>query len=205
MSIDPRHARQHPGGPMSVEEYLYLDRMSFDARYEYIGGVARLMAGGSVAHDRIAYNTRVALDLNFRSGPCTVFGSDMQVLVASKADGRPDYCYPDVTISCDVDDRKRGNNLIRSPRLVVEVLSPSTEEVDRGEKLRKYQACPTVYEIVFISQFAHYVEVRWRDEEDETVWHSANYSIGEAVELASLDISIPIEDIYRGINFNEPL
>ena len=63
------------------------------------------------------------------------------------------YVHPDVTISCDVLDRRRGNRLIRSPRLIVEVLSPSTEILDRGMKLEAYKKYPTIQEIVLINQF----------------------------------------------------
>src|SRR5690348_8726321 len=117
MTIDYQRRRPSPGGPMSVEAYLQLDRNTPDAKYEYLDGVARLMSGGSAGHDRIAYNIRAALEENFLSGPCTVFGSDMQTLVGTKSDGRPDY-YPDVTVSCDVADRRRDNQLIQSPRIV---------------------------------------------------------------------------------------
>ncbi|MDQ2905998.1 MAG: Uma2 family endonuclease [Chloroflexota bacterium] len=135
MSIDPQRRPLWQSRPMSVEEYLRLDRSAADAKYEYLDGVARLLAGGSAEHDRIAYNTRVVLNQHFLSGPCTVFGSEVQVFIGIKPDGRESYFYPDVTVSCDVADRRRGIKLIQSPRIVVEVLSPGTESIDRGKKL----------------------------------------------------------------------
>ncbi len=113
--------------------------------------------------------------------------------------------YPHVTISCDVADRRRGIKLIRSPRLVVEVLSPSTESIDRGAKLAAYQACPSIQEIVLISQFAQYVEGYLRDEEDRASWHHICYGPGDHVMLASIDVHFPIDELYKGINFDEPL
>jgi len=89
--------------------------------------------------------------------------------------------------------------------MVVEVLSPFTEKIDRTEKLIVYQAFPTISEIALVSQFAPYVEIWRRDSEDEAVWHYVHYGLGEAVEFASLDVHIPMEDIYRDINFDEPL
>ena len=204
MAIDPQHMETHPVGPMSVEDYLQLERNALDAKYEYVDGVARLMSGGSVGHDQIAFNVRVAIGVNFRSGPCSMFGSDVQVLIGLKPNGKEHYVYPDATVSCDVADRRRGNKLIRSPRSVVEVLSPSTEPLDRGAKLEAYKACPTIQEILLISQFAQHVEV-YRRGEDETAWSHSFYGPGSMVELTSVDVHLPMDEIYQGIDFNEPL
>ena len=205
MMIDPLYQQPQAGGPMSLQEYVQLNQSSPFVKYEYLDGVARLMAGGSAEHDRIAYNTRFALDQNFMSGPCTVFGSDVQTLISTKPDGREQYVYPDVTISCDVADRRRGVKLIRTPRLVVEVLSPSTESIDRGTKLAAYQACSSIQEIVLISQFTQYVEVYLRDEEESARWHRICYGPGDHVMLASIDVHFAIDELYKGINFDEPL
>jgi Uma2 family endonuclease len=189
---------------MSVEDYLQLERDTVDAKYEYIDGVARLMSGGSVGHDRIARNVAHFTEEHFLSGPCTVFGSDVQVLVGLKPSGKKHYVYPDVTVSCDISDRRRDNKLIRSPRIVVEVLSPSTEPLDRGTKLDAYKACPSIREILLISQFAQHVEV-YRRRKDETTWSNSFSGPGSTVELTSVDVYLSMDEIYRGINFDEPL
>jgi Uma2 family endonuclease len=205
MTIDPYLAQPHPGGPMSVEEYLQLDKNTPDAKYEYLDGVARLMSGGSIEHARIARNVANAIDEQFGSGPCSVAPSDVQVFIGTKASGKEYYVYPDVTVSCDVADRRRGTTLIRSPRIVVEVLSPSTKRLDRGKRLEAYKACPTIQEIVLIDQFSQAVEVYRRDEEDDSTWHYASYGPDSIVELTSVDVSISMDDIYKRINFDEPL
>jgi Uma2 family endonuclease len=186
---------------MSVEDYLQLDNNAIDAKYEYLDGVARLMSGGSGERDQIAFNIRAAIAEHFQSGPCFVRGSDMRVLV-SEADRT--YVYPDVTVSCDVADRRRGNKLIRSPRVVVEVLSPSTEKDDRTIKLLAYQAYPTIQEILLISQFAPHIE-RYRRREGTTEWESTVYGPGSTVELTSVDVYLSMDEIYQRINFDEPL
>ncbi|MDQ2905939.1 MAG: Uma2 family endonuclease [Ktedonobacteraceae bacterium] len=185
---------------MSVTEYLRLDALFPNTKYEYHAGMIRLMSGGSGAHATISGNIYVELRLQFRSGPCTVYNSDMRVQVAQDK-----YYLPDISVTCNVEDRRRDVTSIRSPRLVVEVLSPSTAKVDRVEKLAAYQACPTIAEIVLVDQFAPYVEIWRRAEEDANTWHYAHYGPGEEVEFASLDVRIPMEDIYREINFDEPL
>jgi Uma2 family endonuclease len=206
MAIDPQWQEPHPGGPMSVEEYLRLDKSAFNAKYEYIDGETQMRSGGSIAHDTISQNVYIELRSNFRSGPCSAFSMNMQVQVGLKPDGQEYYLYPDTTVSCNVNDRRLDNTMIRSPHIVVEVLSPSTEHKDRGKKLKAYKACPTIHEIVLISQFARYVEVYSRDEEDQEQWRHAFYdSDAQQIVLSSLDIHIAMDDIYKGINFDEPL
>lgn len=188
---------------MSEAAFHELELLSPDRKYEYLNGMAYLMSGGSVAHDRITRNVGYALDNQLRSGPCRAFGADVQVLLGAKKDNKKHYVYPDATISCDVADRRPENTLIKSPRVVIEVLSPSTEARDRGVKFRAYQACPTLQEIILISQFAPYVELWERDEQDSTAWHYRHYGPGELVELNSIAVQIDIADIYQGLDFEE--
>lgn len=129
----------------------------------------------------------------------------MRVLIGTQNSNKKHYFRPDATISCDASDRRRGNKLIRFPRIAFEILDPSTEYPDRGAKLRAYKACPTMYEIVLVSQFAPHVEVYYRDEEDETIWRYALYEEDQEVVLPSMDIHLAMRDIYKGIDFNEPL
>ncbi len=203
MVIDSRYEHPPHGGTMTFAEYLELERSTPNARYEYLNGSARLMAGTSVAHDRISFNVRTAIDLHFQAGPCTVFGVDVKVLLGVKADGSEHRVYPDATVSCDVADRRLGNNLIRSPRIVVEVLSPSTEAIDRDEKLQAYKACSTIQEYVLISQFAQHVEIYRRDTEDGTTWSKTEYGPGQIVTLSSVDVAMSMDEIYRKIDFTE--
>jgi Uma2 family endonuclease len=200
MTIDPQRTQPRTGECMTVREYFMLDYIFPDAKYEYQDGRVRLMSGGTKAHSDIATNMLFALRQQFLSGPCSVQHSDMRVQVLDDT-----YFFPDVTVTCDVADRRRDNKIIRSPRIVVEVLSPSTEKYDRNEKLRAYQACPTIQEIVLIDQFAPYVEVFRRREEESSEWDHVYYESGQEVVLASVDVSIPIEEIYSGIDFDEPL
>lgn len=189
---------------MTVEEYIRLDKGTPDARYEYLDGAARLMSGGSVGHARIARNIANAIEDHFLSGPCTVFPSDVQVLIGTKSNGKESYVYPDATVSYDISDRRRDNKLIRSPRIVIEVLSPGTEVIDRGKKLEAYKACPTIQEIVLISQFAQHLEIHSRNE-DEFTWHYTLYGPDATIKLTSVDVVLTLAEIYRGIDFDEPL
>ncbi len=205
MTTNPQQQEPPQGGPMSVQDYLRLDQSTPNARYEYLDGVARLMSGGSIEHDRIARNIAHFIEEQFLSGPCTVFGSDVQVLIGVKPNGKGHYVYPDATVSCDISDRRRGNKLIRLPRIVIEVLSPGTESTDRGQKLEAYKACSSIQEVVFVSQFAQHIEIYRRSREDETTWNYVLYDPGATVELTCVDVRLSMDEIYKGINFDEPL
>lgn len=212
MATNPqREGSQRSGWPgkgkiMTEDAYHELERLSPDRKYEYINGIAYMMSGGSVAHDRITRNIGSALDRQFRSGPCTVFGVDVQVLIGTKRNGKPHYVYPDATVSCDRADRRPDNTLITSPRLVVEVLSPGTEVRDRGIKMKAYQQCPTIQEIVLVSQFAQYVEVWQRNEQEPDNpkgWSYRHYGPGDTINFSSIAVQIAIGEFYRGLEFDE--
>lgn len=188
------------GGAMSEEEYHELEHLNPDRRYEYIAGSAYMMSGGSVGHDRITRNVGIALD-RYLSGTCTTFGVDVQVLVGAKKNGRKHYMYPDTTVSCNQADSRIDNTLIESPKVVVEVLSPSTETKDRGVKFKTYQKCPTIQEIVLVSQFAQYVEIWQRDTQNAEVWRYRHYGPEEIVHFASIDVHVEIGELYRGLDF----
>lgn len=194
------------GKAMSVEEYHELEQLSPDHTYEYIYGKVYMMSGGSVEHDRIRRNIEAALDRLLRSGPCGVFGVDVQVLLGKKKSGKPHYVYPDTTVSCHAADWRRGNTLIEAPRVVVEVLSPGTETRDRGVKFKAYQNCPTIQEIVLVNQYFPSVEVWQRNmehPENPHAWLYHHYGPGEMVELPDLNIQLAMEDMYQGLNFED--
>lgn len=212
MATNPQHkGYERSGWPargkiMTEDEYHELERLSPDGKYEYIDGMAYMMSGGSVAHDRINRNIGYALDSQLRSSPYAVFGVDVQVLIGTKRNGKPHYVYPDATVSCDRADRRPDNTLITSPHLVVEVLSPGTEVRDRGIKLKAYQQCPTIQEIVLVSQFARYVEVWQRNErepDNPKAWSYRHYGPGDMIDFASITVQIEIGEFYRGLEFDE--
>ena len=188
---------------MSEAEFHELEQISPDRRYEYLDGMAYLMSGGSVAHDRITRNIGYALDSRLRTGPCRAFGVDVQVLLGTKKNSKKHYAFPDATVSCNAADRRPENRLIESPRVVFEVLSPGTEARDRGVKFKDFQGCPTIQEIVLMSQFAPYVEIWQRDDQNTNTWDYRHYGPGEMVEIKSIDVRIDIADIYQGLDFEE--
>lgn len=180
---------------MSVEEYLRLDRASIETRYEYIDGYVRMLAGGTVNHSQIAVNVTSILYGLLRGSPCRVLNSDVRVRLSETR-----YVYPDITVSCD--GRDRGTvDIIQFPRLVVEVLSSSTEDYDRGRKFTYYRACPTIQEYVLISSTYQSVEVFKR--ERKNLWTLQVFGPGDTVELSGLDVSFTVSAVYEGVVLSE--
>ena len=174
---------------MSVEDYLVLNRNSKDTRYEYLDGEIRMLAGGSPDHSIIIANLTAAIKGSLKGSQCRVYNSDVQLKLSEKR-----YVFPDVTISCDERDRNQ-KEMIRHPRVVVEVLSPTTEATDRGKKAAYYRACPTIQEYVMVDSEEIFVEVHRRE---EGRWTINTFELGDTITLESLDIQFPIEDAYEG-------
>lgn len=115
MATHPNHSGREQrsgwpraGQPMTEEEYHALERLSPDRKYEYINGVAYMISGGSVAHDRIRRNIEFALDTTLHNRSCSVFGPDVQVMIGFRRNSTPHYLYPDTTVSCDPRDSEFG-------------------------------------------------------------------------------------------------
>jgi Uma2 family endonuclease len=174
---------------MSVEDYLILNRNSKDMRYEYLDGDVRLLAGGSPDHSIIIANLTAAIKGPLKGRQCRVYNSDVQLKLTEKR-----YVYPDITISCDERDRNQKET-IHYPIVVVEVLSPTTEAIDRGKKAAYYRACPTIKEYMMVDAEEVFVEVH-RLEEGR--WTINNFEPGDTIRLESLGIKFPIEDAYEG-------
>jgi Uma2 family endonuclease len=177
---------------VSLEEYHKIEEENPDCKFEYANGQVYAMAGGSRKHSRIAVNLIMALGAHLRGTSCRVFNSDVHVLPTGT--GNPSY-LPDVTVTCnpeDYEDEEASD--IRFPRLIIEVLSPSTFTKDRIEKLYAYQACTSVQEYVMISTHHQQVEVYRRGSED--TWTQIRYRHGQVVTLASVELTIPVGDIY---------
>jgi Uma2 family endonuclease len=183
---------QHPF--TSVEEYLEMDRSSHETRYEYIDGYVRMLAGGTLDHATISLNIAILLRNALRGRSCRVYTSDARVRIAPTR-----FVYPDVTVTCDSRDRGRVD-IIEYPRLVIKVLSPTTEDYDRGRKFTYYRECPTITEYVLVNTAYQAVEVCRR--ERNGLWSFHTYNPGEDIDLISIGFSIPVNAVYEGVTFS---
>lgn len=185
---------------MTEDEYLAFDRAS-EFKHEYLNGEAVAMSGGTVNHGTLAGNMFYLIKEGLGKGwPYRVYNSDMRVLVE-----RRQYVYPDVTVSCDVSDHRGDSDILRSPHLVVEVLSPSTERMDRGQKFQWYTNHPCIEEYVIVNTCVQMVELYRREQgKDGYSWRYFSWSAGEVIELNCLDLQIPVDELYAGLRIPLP-
>lgn len=152
-----------------------------------------MLAGGTLDHATISLNVATILRSLLRNSSCRVFTSDARVRLSSTR-----YVYPDVTVSCDSRDRGRID-IIQFPRVVIEVLSPGTEDYDRGRKFTYYRACPTIQEYVLVNTEYRAVEVCRREKND--LWSFLTFNLGDEVELTSLGVAFFVAEVYEDVIF----
>jgi Uma2 family endonuclease len=176
---------------VSVEEYLAGERVS-ETRHEYLGGSIHAMAGASEEHNTIAGNLFVALRLHFQGKHCRVFMTDMKVRLLVAGDDI--LYYPDVLVACDPRDTDRYFK--RFPKVLIEVLSPETERVDRREKFLSYTRIESLEEYVLVAQDKMEVTVFRRVQE----WRPEILrQKDQLLRLESLGFSTPLTTVYEGI------
>lgn len=177
---------------VSIEEYFELEKQNPDICYEYLDGDVYMMSGGSFNHDTIKSNIQGILWNLLRGKHCRVYSSDMKTKVAETR-----YFHPDVVITCDPRDQGTGD-LLKSPRAIFEVLSPSTELKDRIWKLQNYLALPTMEEYILVSSHTCKMEM-YRKEQGKWVY----YILGptDEIELTCMGLHFPVAEAYERIVF----
>lgn len=175
-----------------VPEYLEGEQHS-DIRHEYLAGRVYAMAGAGEKHNLIAGNLFFHLRAAVRGKECRAFISDMKVRVEQN----DAYYYPDVMVTCDPQDTESLSKQL--PCLIVEVLSPSTEAIDRREKLVAYRTLPSLRYYLLVSQDQRRVEVYQRG--DDGKWHFEIVEIVGKVAIAcdGLAANFSLDDIYEDV------
>lgn len=185
---------QQPQFYIGVAEYLASEKDS-PVRHEYVDGQLYAMAGASDRHNRIALNLASRLNDHLNGGPCEVFIADMKVIVDPVV-----YYYPDVVVTCDPPG---SDPYVRTqPRLIIEVVSPSTERIDRHEKAFAYRHVPSLQEYVLVLQDRMQVEMYRRQGGDE--WIREIFTQPEEyVHFASVGLTLRVRDMYRNVRWSD--
>jgi len=178
---------------ISVESYLEGERIS-PVKHEYVYGEVYAMAGTSDNHNRIAGSIYAGLLNGLRNSRREPFMGDIKVRVSANV-----YYYPDVLVSCEetVEDAHFRNE----PILIIEVISPSTEHIDRREKLLFYQQMPSLQEYVVVEQKKIAVEIHRRHPNGSWITYFFNHN-DEEVEFQSVEMTMKLEEIYRRVKFS---
>ncbi len=177
---------------INVEDYLESEKNSA-VKHEYIDGEVYTMAGGSDRHNLISGELYLLLANHLRNSRCQPFFGDLKVRVSESI-----YYYPDVLVSCEEepDDPYFRNH----PILIVEVVSPSTERIDRSEKLLYYLQMPSLREYAIVDQHKMNVELHRRQINGNWITYIFD-AADDVVEFASVEMSVPLPDLYHRVQF----
>lgn len=178
--------------PISEAAYLEQEAAS-PIRHEFVGGYVHAMTGGTLRHNIIGLNLAALLRGHLRGTPCRVFMSDAKVRVAKSSA----YYYPDVAVSCPaaMQSLQGAEIVVDEPRLIIEVLSPSTEGIDRREKLMAYRTLPSLREYVLVAQDRAEIELHTRL--SDTSREITTLTPGDPVLFASVDLSTDFSTVYE--------
>lgn len=184
----------HERRKFTPSEYLALEEIS-QTKNEYYQGEIYGMSGATIEHNQIVRNLTVGLDPQLREGPCQLFVADLRLHVA--AHGL--FTYPDLFVVCGPLTRYEGrSDTLVDAKLVIEVLSSSTKDYDRGQKFLFYQDLPSFGEYLLVSQERQSLELHTLQRPGQ--WLSTSITEGQ-VELASIGASLSVADIYRDVGF----
>ena len=179
----------------TVEEYFYVETTS-DIKYEFFDGEIFAILSGSLDHDRISLNVVTYCDQSLRGSRCETFTSNMRIRTPSGL-----YTYPDASIVCGTPDivRIQGTDTIGNPVVLVEVVSESTGDYDRGQKFELYRSIPTLRDYLLIEQSTLAVEYR---QYAEAEWISRwMKSADEVIRLSGVELELPLSRIYAQVDF----
>ncbi len=177
------------------DEYFAWEEQQLE-RHELIDGHVYAMTGGTQNHSAIKLNIAALVKVHLRGSQCRVFNSDLKVNILQTTN----YTYPDLSVTCD--DRDRQHRLyITYPCLIVEVLSSSTEAYDRGKKFDKYRRNPNLVDYVLASSEEMAIDIYHKNAAGD--WLILSYRAGDRVEFKSIGLSVPIEQLYEEIVFED--
>ena len=188
---------------ITEEEYLAGEALA-DEKHEYLNGfvyplhgtATTNMAGATDAHVKISLNVAAAVKSLLRGTGCSTYMADMRGKINAKDKA---WFYPDVMVTCDQDDRKR-KTMKQSPIFIVEVLSQSTRDYDRGDKFAVYRTLPTLREYVLIDSSAYSVEVFRLNEHRR--WELFSFEDADSrIEFSSIGFHSTLADIYEDVDF----
>lgn len=176
---------------ISFEEYLKGEEIS-DVRYEYVDGEVYAMAGVSQSHSRITGNIFTSLSNHLRDSDCEPYSENIKVRAEAA------FYYPDILVSCEGEFNNKYFS--EEPILIVEVISPSTERIDRHEKLHAYRDMPSVVEYVIVKQEKMEIEIHRRQPDGNWITYFYAENDVEFI-LESVDLTLQLSEVYRRVTF----
>lgn len=178
---------------MSIEEYLEMENASLE-KHEYYQGEIFAMSGAKVPHNLITKNLLIGLGIKLKGKSCQPFGSDQRIHIEANTL----FTYPDISIICgDIITRNNDDYNVLNPTVLIEVLSPSTKNYDRGEKFKLYRDIPTLKEYVLVDSESIHVEIFRLNANNH--WELEEYNKdAQTVLIQAINTPLSIEEIYEG-------
>lgn len=178
-------------------EYLVVERQA-TTKHEYRQGEIIAMVGASPAHNQITASIIGQLYMQLRGSPCQPLGSDMRVRVSSAGL----YAYPDVIVVCgELQVADAYQDMLLNPTLIIEVLSPSTEQYDRTDKFTAYKALDSMREYLLVSQ--HEARIEQWVRQDGGLWTRHEVSgLAATLRLVSVDAALPLSEVYARVTLD---
>lgn len=181
----------------TIAEYLEIEQEA-DDKHEYFRGEIFAMAGASPKHNIIFRNLFRELAYALKGKPCQPYGSDQRIHIPKNGL----FTYPDISVICgDIDTSKEDQNSLIHPVIIVEILSPSTKDYDRGSKFTFYRAITSLKEYILVDSESISVEV-FRLNESKFWQLEEHNQLTQSLRLQTLGFSIPIQEIYDGVNLS---
>jgi Uma2 family endonuclease len=181
----------------SPEEYLQLERQA-DYKSEYFQGEIFMMSGASREHNIINVNFTTFLSTKLKGKNCRPYSTDMRLHIPINTL----YTYPDIMVVCGKEELlDQQFDTMLNPTFIAEVLSPSTVDYDTGRKFTLYRSIPSLKEYWTISSYEYRLQKFVKNESNNT-WILSEYTNKEGdVTLESLELTVPLQDLYEGVKF----
>lgn len=181
---------------ISIQEYLEMEETSLE-KHEYYKGEIFAMSGARVPHNKISRNFLYALGKRLEGKSCQPFGSDQRIHIEANTL----FTYPDISIICgDIITLNNDNWNVLNPTVIIEVLSPTTKNYDRGEKFKLYRDIPTLKEYILVDSESIHLEVFRMNENNH--WELEEYnSLAENFKIEAIRESVAITEIYNNVTF----
>ncbi len=178
---------------LTVEEYLRWEKESVE-KNEYYRGEIFAMAGAGARHNIIAVNMLREISLALKGKPCRPYGSDLRVHIPENTL----FTYPDISIICgDIIPSKEDTDTAILPAVIIEILSPSTKQYDRGEKFKLYREIPSLKEYIMVDAESIFIESFSINSSSH--WELTEYKTTEgSLPILSVGLLLAIADIYEG-------
>ena len=183
---------------ISPEQYLEMERAS-ETKHEYYKGEVFAMSGASLPHNFVSHNVYGSLIIFLKGKNCKPFGSDLRIHIPENSL----YTYPDISIICgkpETTDSFRDS--IINPSVIIEILSKSTKDYDRGTKFTLYRSIKTLKEYILIDSTSVSVEIFTKQEDNS--WNLTEFKqLSDSFRITTINLALHLKDVYEDVSFDE--